>query len=100
METTEAKYTTAGPAKAAIEIESVTFTGGPAWRQNGTSAEVFVPHPGPIDYAGIPSPEVDAAWEELTQRRSLCALLSPVTKSLTRSLLHDDGGRSSRDVAK
>ena len=51
-----------GPVKHAIERQVVTFTGGPAYDENGI---MFVPNPGDVDYIGEPSDEVDDAWESL-----------------------------------
>ncbi len=51
-----------GPVKHAIERQVVTFTGGPAYDENGI---MFVPNPGDVDYIGDPSDEVDDAWENL-----------------------------------
>jgi hypothetical protein len=50
------------PSKEAIELELVTFTGGPAFDEDG---EFYVPNPGNVDYVGDPSPEVDDAWAKL-----------------------------------
>ncbi|KAF2094937.1 hypothetical protein NA57DRAFT_80104 [Rhizodiscina lignyota] len=55
-----------GPATAAIEIEEVRFTGGPAFRENGS---VYLPHPSSVDYGGYPSPEIDEAWKSLIRHR-------------------------------
>ncbi|CRG91662.1 hypothetical protein PISL3812_08712 [Talaromyces islandicus] len=55
-----------GPARSAISIEEVTFTGGPMYSENGT---YYVPHPAAINYTADPSPELDRAWEELTWGR-------------------------------
>ena len=45
-------------------MEEVTFTGGPAYDENGT---MFVPYPSRIDYMGDPSAAVDDAWDELIE---------------------------------
>jgi hypothetical protein len=50
------------PSKEAIELELVTFTGGPAFGEDG---EFYVPNLGNVDYIGDPSPEVDDAWAKL-----------------------------------
>lgn len=67
----------AAPAHEAIKVESVRFTGSPSWKlndKNDTEAIAYVPNPGPINYAGEPSEEVDAAWEALLR----CMFLSCV----------------------
>lgn len=58
----------AAPAREAIKIDSVKFTGSPSWKlnnNNDTEAIAYVPNPGSINYAGEPSEEIDAAWETL-----------------------------------
>ncbi|RAO70689.1 uncharacterized protein BHQ10_006701 [Talaromyces amestolkiae] len=55
-----------GPARSAINLEEVRFTGGPMYSENGT---YYVPHPASINYTADPSPELDRAWEELTWGR-------------------------------
>ena len=52
-----------GPSRAHIELEQVTFTGGPSFTPNGT---MYIPHPPKVQYVGEPRPEIDDAWEELT----------------------------------
>ncbi|KAH8760345.1 hypothetical protein F5883DRAFT_425813, partial [Diaporthe sp. PMI_573] len=42
------------------------FTGAPAIRSNGT---VYVPHQDAAQYVGVPSPEIDHAWEQLVGGR-------------------------------
>ncbi|KAF2102100.1 hypothetical protein NA57DRAFT_73537 [Rhizodiscina lignyota] len=56
-----------GAAKTAIEVERVRFKGSPAFRSDGS---VYVPHPGPIDYVGEPSPELDEQWDKLLHNNS------------------------------
>lgn len=45
-----------------IGTERRTFTGAPAITSDGT---VYVPHQDSVRYVGLPSPEVDQAWEQL-----------------------------------
>jgi hypothetical protein len=60
-----------GPAKSQVEIEQISFTGGPAWRNSNTSPysfkdnnSMYLPHPDPIDY-NSGSSDAHQAWEEL-----------------------------------
>jgi len=55
----------AGPAKEAIRVEAIKFTGSPSWKEEGEETVAYVPNPGPINYAGEPREELDAAWEKL-----------------------------------
>ncbi|KAH8589388.1 hypothetical protein B0O99DRAFT_337811 [Bisporella sp. PMI_857] len=53
-----------GPAKAAIEIQQVTYTS--AFRYNETSQRYYREFdPNLPQYVGVPSPKIDDAWEEL-----------------------------------
>jgi hypothetical protein len=52
-----------GPAKSALRMKQVTFTGGPSFRANGS---IFIPNPDTVKYVGTPTPEIDEAWELLT----------------------------------
>ena len=54
------------PAKAALRMKQVRFTGSPAFTDDGT---FYVPNPGPVQYVGLPSPEIDEAWHQLTKGR-------------------------------
>ncbi|KAF2104954.1 hypothetical protein NA57DRAFT_71153 [Rhizodiscina lignyota] len=54
------------PAAHAIQVEQIQFKGSPAWLRNGSA---WVPDPGPIDYVGHPTPELDEAWEKLLRDR-------------------------------
>ncbi|RDW72831.1 hypothetical protein BP6252_06738 [Coleophoma cylindrospora] len=55
-----------GPAKSALRIKQVRFTGSPGFTENGT---FYVPNSGPVQYVGLPTPEIDEAWHELTKNR-------------------------------
>lgn len=68
-----------GPARSAIALEEVRFTGGPMYSENGT---YYVPHPAAINYTADPSPELDAAWEELTWGRTTRKTIHRDTDSL------------------
>ncbi|KAJ8132760.1 hypothetical protein O1611_g860 [Lasiodiplodia mahajangana] len=50
------------PLKSQIEMQVIRFTGDLDWDENGTLIRT---HPGPIEYVGDPTPEIDAAWEHL-----------------------------------
>jgi hypothetical protein len=57
-----------GPAKSQVEVEQISFTGGPAFRNTSHSFSreniMYLPHPDPIDY-NSGSSDADQAWEEL-----------------------------------
>lgn len=60
------------PARSQLEIEQISFTGGPAWKQNTTvygygledNETMYYPHPDLIDYNSY-TPEADSAWDRL-----------------------------------
>lgn len=45
-------------------MKQVRFTGGPAYTENGS---FYIPNPGKIKYVGVPTPEIDEAWEHITK---------------------------------
>ena len=53
-----------GPAKLALRMKQVRFTGSPAFTDNGS---FYVPNSGPVQYVGAPTPEIDEAWHQLTK---------------------------------
>lgn len=55
------------PARQYVSTEQVKFTGSPAFDDD---LNYIVPHPDSITYVGEPSPEIDMAWEELSDGMS------------------------------
>lgn len=54
-------------SRDAIELEMKSFTGAPAYSADG---DMIVPHQDPVKYTGMPSPEIDMAWDKLVDGKS------------------------------
>jgi hypothetical protein len=54
-------------SRDAIELELKSFTGAPAYSADG---DMIVPHQDPVKYTGLPSPEIDMAWDKLVDGKS------------------------------
>lgn len=71
--------------KSQVSVERISFTGGPAWKDNHTvyhfskdNDVMYLPHPDPVDY-NSGSPDAQLAWERLIGGESS---RHPIRKSL------------------
>lgn len=50
-----------------MKTKLIQFTGGLRWNESMMPDRILTP--GEPDYAGFPTPEIDAAWRNLTERQ-------------------------------